>query len=92
MSLRESHPLREGKGTLVDYNLLSLMMPGAIIGAILGTTANLILPGPLILAFFIVSIGLSVVTGLRKYLSLRKNERTIVPLAHRQLSSPVTAL
>ena len=92
MSLRESHPLREGEGTLVDYNLLSLMMPGAILGASLGTIANLLLPGPLILAFFVASMSFTLLTGIRKYLSLKRTERTIVPLAHHQLPTQGSAL
>ena len=87
VSLREGHPLREGKGTLVDYNLVSLMMPGAVVGVSLGTIANAILPGPLILVFFISCVGFSAYTGVRKYILLRKVEQGNVPLAHSQLST-----
>lgn len=73
-NLREPHPLKNGTGVLVDYNIVCLMMPASIIGASIGSIFNLILPGPIILALFIIVTFFTTYTSLRKYCSLRKTE------------------
>ena len=67
MNLGETHPLKNGSGVLTDYNIISLMLPAAIIGASIGTIVNLILPGPIILALFIVVTSFTAYTALKKF-------------------------
>ena len=37
---REAHPRKNGKGILVDYNVCTLMLPSAIVGASIGSIVN----------------------------------------------------
>ena len=76
--LREPHPLKNGKGILVDYNLCNLMIPSAMIGATLGSIFNQMLPSPVILALFILASFAMVYQALRKYCQLLKSEKHLV--------------
>ena len=52
---REAHPRKNGKGILVDYNVCTLMLPSAIVGASIGSIVNIMMPDPIILALFILA-------------------------------------
>lgn len=73
----ESHPLKNGKGILIDYNICTLMLPSAIVGASIGTIVNQMMPDPVILALFILATIAMVFQALRKYCNLRKSERNL---------------
>ena len=75
-NLRVSHPLKNGKGLLSDYNIISIMLPASIIGASIGSIVNLILPSLIILSFFIFVTTIIAYVAVRKYLSLRKSENS----------------
>ena len=77
LNLRQPHPLKNGKGVLCDYNIITLMLPSAIIGASIGSIVNLVLPGPVILIIFIFVTSFTVYTALVKYCALRKKEKSI---------------
>ena len=77
MDIGETHPLKNGTGVLTDYNIISLMLPAAIVGASIGSIFNLILPGPIILALFIVVTTFMAYTGLRKFCELRQSEKIV---------------
>ena len=53
--LNVSHPLKNGKGITVDYNVFTLMIPSAIVGASFGTVVNIMMPAPIILVLFILA-------------------------------------
>ena len=73
----ESHPLKNGKGILIDYNICTLMLPSAIVGASIGSIVNQMMPDPVILAFFILATAAMVYQALKKYCNLRKSERNL---------------
>ena len=73
-NLGQPHPLKSGKGVLVDYNIITLMLPSAIIGASIGSIVNLVLPGPVILAIFILVTSFAAYVALRKFCALRDSE------------------
>jgi len=73
-SLGQSHPLKNGTGILCDYGLISMMLPGAVIGASLGAIVNLILPGPFIIVLFIIFAVLVSTVAFRNYMKLRRTE------------------
>ena len=73
----ESHPLKNGKGILIDYNICTLMLPSAIVGASIGSIVNQMMPDPIILAFFILATAAMVYQALKKYCNLRKSERNL---------------
>jgi len=45
LNLNKTHPLKNGKGLLVDYNLAIIMLPAIISGVSVGGIINKILPG-----------------------------------------------
>ena len=47
LNFNTSNPLKNGMGTLHDYNIASLSLPGIIIGASVGSIVNLSLPAPI---------------------------------------------
>ena len=46
LNFKSSNPLKNGEGTLHDYNIACLSLPGIIIGASLGSIVNLSLVSP----------------------------------------------
>ena len=71
---KKSHPYKNGKGVLVDYNIASLMLPMIVVGATIGVMLNKILP--IIVVTIILTILLLFVsyTTLRKYMSIKADE------------------
>ena len=74
LNIRESHPLKHGSGTIHDYNITLLMLPGIVFGSSLGSIVKLSLPGPIICAGFILCNILVISINIRNYLMLRKKE------------------
>ena len=74
----EAHPLKNGKGILIDYNVCTLMIPSAILGASIGSIINQMMPDPVILALFIVTSIAMVYLELREYCHLLKTEKSFV--------------
>ena len=74
VNFREPHPLKQGKGTLVDYGVTLLMLPSIVIGASLGSIVNLSLPGPIICAGFILCNMVTASIGLRNFFKVRRSE------------------
>ena len=62
----KSHPYKNGKGVLVDYNIASLMLPMIVVGATVGVMVNKILP------MIVVTITLTLLLLLVSYTTLRK--------------------
>ena len=73
----ESHPLKNGKGILIDYNICTIMLPSAIVGASIGSIVNQMMPDPVILALFILATIAMVYQALKKYCHLLKSERNL---------------
>ena len=69
-----SHPLKNGAGVAVDYNIITLMLPAAIVGASIGIIVNLVLPGPIILGLFITVSSITALTACKKFIKLRRTE------------------
>ena len=72
---RRSHPLKEGKGVLVDYSIASIMLPMIVVGATLGVMVNKTLPSVVIAAILFVLLAMMTLTTLRKLLKIIKEER-----------------
>ena len=63
---KKSHPYKNGKGVLVDYNIASLMLPMIVVGATIGVMLNKILP------IIVVTIILTILLLFVSYTTLRK--------------------
>jgi len=77
VNLRESHPLKQGKGTIHDYGVAILMLPGIVIGATLGSIVTLSLPGPFICAGFILCNLVTSGIGMRNFFKIRQAENAL---------------
>ena len=73
--LNLTHPLKNGNGIIVDYNLCTLMIPSAVVGASIGSIVNIMMPAPIILALFILATLAMVIQALIKYCKLLKSEK-----------------
>ena len=74
VTLNESHPLRNGKGVVYDYNYASLSLPMAILGVNLGAIVNLMTAEEVILAIFLLTTIYCAWMAFSKYRKLRKSE------------------
>ena len=74
LNLKKSHPLKNGTGTVTDYNVTILMVPGIIIGVSLGSIVNLSLPQPIIAIGFILCNMFTAFIGLRNFFRIKKKE------------------
>jgi len=88
---REPHPLRDGKGIMIDYNVSTLIIPSAIVGATIGSIINIMMPGPVMLALFILSSFAMVYQALKKYCGLLKSERRQQPSSGQQYDNTTKA-
>lgn len=53
INANKPHPLKNGKGLLVDLNLALLMLPLIISGVSIGVVLNLLMPNIILIGFFI---------------------------------------
>ena len=62
----KSHPLKQGHGVLVDYNIASLMLPMGVVGASVGVMLNTILPPVVVVSILVILLIIMFFTTLRK--------------------------
>ena len=74
-NFNKSHPHKEGKGILVDYNVASLMLPTITVGATFGVMLNKVLPGLVQAILLSVLLVLVASTTLIKLFSIIRDER-----------------
>lgn len=69
MNLNEPHPLKNGKGVLVDYDYPLIMLPAIIVGSSIGVIVNDILPEVVIvsvLTFLLFNMSIMTILKLIK--------------------------
>ena len=71
------HPLKQGKGILVDFDCVILMLPMIVSGVSFGTIVNLILPSVTIVTIFVLTLSYLAYNMTRKSIRLYKNETTV---------------
>lgn len=74
-NFNKPHPLKEGKGVLVDYNIASLMLPMITVGATIGVMLNKILPGVVCASLLTVVLIIFTVTTVQKLMRINRDER-----------------
>jgi uncharacterized membrane protein YfcA len=73
-NFKKPHPLKEPSGTLIDYNMATLMLPMIVIGASVGVMANTVLPSLAVAAvLFLVMAFISYVT-VKKWIRIVNEE------------------
>ena len=55
--IKKPHPLKQGKGVLVDYNIAIIMHPMLILGVSFGVILNIIAPDVIIRTTYIVVLS-----------------------------------
>ena len=66
INLPKSHPYKEGKGILVDYNIASIVLPMIVTGATIGVMINQILPS------IVVAVILTIILTFFSWKTLMK--------------------
>jgi len=66
-SLKDSHPLKNGKGVVYDYNFAAVSLPAAIVGASFGSIVNIVAPEPAVIALFLCVTLYTAWSSLKKY-------------------------
>ena len=66
----KSHPLKNGTGVLVDYNISSMMLPMIVVGASIGVMLNIILPAVVVAIILTILLVITSYTTLRKLLQI----------------------
>lgn len=74
-NFNKSHPLKNGNGVLVDYNIASIMLPMIVVGATIGVMFNKMLPSSAIIAILTVLLLLVALTTLRKLIKICADEK-----------------
>ena len=72
---RKSHPLKEGKGVLVDYSIASIMLPMIVLGATLGVMVNKVIPAVFIAIILFILLSIMAVSTFRKLRRIQREER-----------------
>mmetsp|Transcript_5667 Transcript_5667/g.8972 ORF Transcript_5667/g.8972 Transcript_5667/m.8972 type:complete len:237 (-) Transcript_5667:823-1533(-) len=78
MNARLSHPLKKGKGIIVDMNLSVLMLPMIISGVSFGVIFNIMFPNILIKVFYVVILIYLGFGLFKKGFSLYANEKKAI--------------
>ena len=68
------HPLKSGKGLLVDLNLAVIMLPMIISGVSVGVIINIVMPDLVICTFFVVLLSYLGSGVVKKAVNLRRIE------------------
>lgn len=74
-NFNKSHPLKNGKGVLVDYNVASLMLPMIVLGASIGVMLNKILPSYIIASLLTILLIYVCFTTFKKIMTIVRMER-----------------
>jgi uncharacterized membrane protein YfcA len=68
MNSRKPHPLKNGKGLIIDLNMLVVMLPMIVSGASFGVIANVASPNPVIIGSLCL---ITCISGSSLFLKLR---------------------
>ena len=74
LNLRGSHPLKEGTGVLVDYNVASIMLPAIVLGVIAGGIINQVFPGYILGGVLLLLLIVLIIATWVKLCQIRKRE------------------
>jgi len=74
INMNKAHPLKDGKGVLVDLNLGLIMLPLIISGVSIGVVLNILMPNIIIITFFVIFLVCMGVGVLKKGIALYKKE------------------
>ena len=75
INFNKTHPLKNGTGVLVDYNIASLMLPMIVVGATTGVMLNKILPPIVVSVIFTILLVYFNIMTLLKLLKIIADER-----------------
>jgi uncharacterized membrane protein YfcA len=68
------HPLKNGKGLLVDYNIAVIMLPLIISGVSFGALLNIIIPNLIVMFFFCALLSYLGYSVFKKAMGMRSDE------------------
>ena len=74
-NFNKPHPLKNGQGVLVDYNVAAIMLPMAVVGASVGVIVNIILPDLVIIIILCLLLSFMSFTTGKKWCKIIDEER-----------------
>ena len=66
LNFRKSHPLKNGTGVMVDYNVASVMLPSIVVGVIVGGIVNKVVPSVYLVIGLILLLSVLVIATWKK--------------------------
>ena len=77
INIKKTHPLKNGKGLLVDINMMVVMLPMIVSGVSFGVIANVASPDPIIIGALCLITLISSISLTIKFrtLLLKENEQ-----------------
>lgn len=89
---RLPHPLKNGKGVLVDYALSSLMLPTLVIGASTAVLVNRMLPDVIIISLYAAVLTVMIYINFKKVLNVIEVEaKAAIEKEKKQAQERITA-
>lgn len=88
VNFKAAHPLKEGTGVLIDYNVATMMLPMIIVGAALGVMVNEILHELVMNIIYTVVLALIFITILHKFIKARQAETAKFKAAAKAIEKP----
>jgi uncharacterized membrane protein YfcA len=80
-TMDKPHPLKNGTGTINDYNISILMLPMIVVGASVGTMVNKLLPAVVLpVVFALIMLSVSLATGSKFCLTNKEEAAKLGPL------------
>ena len=66
LNFQKSHPLKNGTGVMVDYNVASVMLPSIVVGVIVGGIVNKVVPSVYLVIGLILLLSVLVIATWKK--------------------------
>ena len=64
--IKEKHPLKDGTGLMLDYNVSIICLPLIIAGVSIGIIVNIVMPAVIVCLFYVVMVGYFSIGVMRK--------------------------
>ena len=74
VNLPESHPLKNGAGVMVDYNVASIMLPAIVLGVVAGGIINKVFPDYMLVGVLVLLLIVLIISAWIKLCQIQKRE------------------
>ena len=75
MNFNKPHPLKNGKGVIIDYTIPAVMFPSIVVGVTFGAIVFKMFPPVILAGLLVIVMPILFFTTLKKLLGIIRNER-----------------